>query len=328
MNSVVMAGSLLSFDVPSLLQAVSLSRQYTLIRLWDRERRPTGEIRLKAGQLVDATGGGQRGKQGFYAILRFKNHYTFRVERLSDPGNLPEPVGPLARLLLAMPPAPVSAVSHASTPPAPPPTAASSTAAAPRLAPADPAPSESTPRGAAPVHVDAGDSGPAGTPSPVSMVAPVNLSPTASGPRRIALNAMPQSVHDALERVDGLLVALVFGAAQARCCARWHRAVVPVPISALAGFATRWLLAHRQSFGTTVGRPRGVIELAEGTFLIDPVSDARVVGYFFATTVPQGLVRWQVSRLASAMSGFQIDGETEPAPSASSSSLRSPLVTA
>ena len=43
MNSVVMAGSLLSFDVPSLLQAVSLSRQYTLIRLWDRERRPTGE---------------------------------------------------------------------------------------------------------------------------------------------------------------------------------------------------------------------------------------------------------------------------------------------
>lgn len=316
MNSVVMAGSLLSFDVPSLLQAVSLSRQYTLIRLWDRERRPTGEIRLKAGQLVDATGGGQRGKQALFAILRFKNHYTFRVERLCDPGNLPEPVGPLARLLLAMPPAPIAAVSPAALPPTS--SASTSSGAAPRLAPAEPAPHESTPRGPTPMHVEANDSGPLG------MAAPVNLPPV--GPRRIAMGAMPQHVNDALERVEGLLAALVFGSTPARCNAKWHRAVVPVPISALTGFATRWLLAHRQSFGTGYGRPRGLVELAEGTFLLDPVSEGRVVGYLFAATVPQGLVRWHVARLTATMSGFPIDGETEP--SASSSSLRSPLVTA
>lgn len=114
MSRVIMAGALGNFDVPSILQAVSLSRQYTLLRLWDSDKRESGEIRVKAGQLLDASCAGRRGKAALHSLLRGK-HHSFRVERVADPVNLPEPVGPLAALLLDMP-QPV----HQAPPPPPP----------------------------------------------------------------------------------------------------------------------------------------------------------------------------------------------------------------
>lgn len=102
MNGVIMSGSVGEFDVPSILQAVSLSRQCTLLRLWDHEKRQTGEIRVKAGQLLGASCGQQRGRTALHALLRTQ-HHSFRVERFADPVNLPAPVGPLAALLLELP---------------------------------------------------------------------------------------------------------------------------------------------------------------------------------------------------------------------------------
>lgn len=148
-------------------------------------------------------------------------------------------------------------------------------------------------------------------------------------PRRISMGAMPSEVLELLERVDGLLVVLVINTTQARCFARWHRAVVSAPLSALAGFATRWLLAHRQSFGSAHGPPQGTLKLSEGTFVLEPVNDARLVGYLFASEVPAGMVRWRVGQLSPAMGGFHLEGELDPGgASASSSALSRPVVTA
>ena len=123
MSRVIMAGALGDFDVPSILQAVSLSRQYTLLRLWDSDKRESGEIRVKAGQLLDASCAGRRGRSALHSLLRGK-HHSFRVERVADPVNLPEPVGPLAALLLDMPqpvPPPPPSPSTVETQPVAPP---------------------------------------------------------------------------------------------------------------------------------------------------------------------------------------------------------------
>lgn len=335
MNSVVMAGALSTFDVPSLLQAVSLSRQYTLIRLWDKDRQPSGEIRLKAGQLVDAHGGGQRGKAALYAILRSRHHFSFRVERLDDPVNLPEPVGPLASLLLAMPPAATVAAVEPVPPPrgAPRPQSGSMPSTVP---PVPPSPEDSQTRVRIPSAVSAVPAASGGSPRPVDTATsqPLPVTPMPRGvtePRRLSMAAMPAMVTEMLEDVDGLQVALVLSIPQARCFTRWHRAVVPVPISALAGFATRWLLAHRQSFNSVPGMPRGTVELAEGILVLDPVSEARLIGYFFEARVPHGLIRLRVRQLAERMAHFHVDPEIDAASSHASlsgSGYATPAVTA
>ena len=119
MNTVIMSGALGDFDVPSILQAVSLSRQYTLLRLWDSDKRETGEIRVKAGQLLDAKCGSTRGRSALHSLLQAR-HHSFRVERFADPVNLPDPVGTLAALLLE---APRPVLAPPSPPPPPPPVA-------------------------------------------------------------------------------------------------------------------------------------------------------------------------------------------------------------
>lgn len=95
-----MSGALDTFDLASLLQALSLSRQHTSIRLWGAQRQDTGEIRIKAGQLLHAIRGPLRGYEAFEAIVQSKHHTMFRVERLSLAANHPEPIGPIASLLL------------------------------------------------------------------------------------------------------------------------------------------------------------------------------------------------------------------------------------
>ncbi len=97
-----MSGALGEFDVPSILQAVSLSRQCTLLRLWNENNDETGQIRVKAGQLLGATYGGRRGRAALHSLLKAR-HHSFRVERFADPVNVPPPLGPLAAMLLEMP---------------------------------------------------------------------------------------------------------------------------------------------------------------------------------------------------------------------------------
>ena len=135
MSQVVMAGELEDFDVPSVLQAVSLSRQYTVVSLWDRRKRKTGEICIKAGQLVDASTGSQSGKGAFQQIMSSGEHHSFRVERQDDPAGLERPVGQLASMLLEVP-SPQSAPPPASGASRPPQPAAQASTRSPRIVPA------------------------------------------------------------------------------------------------------------------------------------------------------------------------------------------------
>lgn len=98
MSDLVMGGDLGDFGVSSILEAVSLSRQHTVIRLWDSVKRPSGELRIKAGQVLDVECQGERGQPAFHLLLR-RPHHSFRVEKLPDPANFPRPVGALFDLL-------------------------------------------------------------------------------------------------------------------------------------------------------------------------------------------------------------------------------------
>jgi len=134
-----MAGALDTFDVASVLQAVSLSRQHTSIRFWGASREETGELRVKSGQLLHAAAGELRGRAAFQSIIRGTHHRTFRVERLPLAMNLPEPIGPLARLLLDVPepsppPPPPKAIRTLRSTPTPPPSESSRVVSPQRLA--------------------------------------------------------------------------------------------------------------------------------------------------------------------------------------------------
>lgn len=100
MSDVVMSGTLGAFDVPSILQAMSLSRQYTRLRLWSDLNAKTGEIRMKAGQILQAQSSTLIGKDAFSAIVK-GSHSTFSVERCEEPQEFGTPLGTIASLLLA-----------------------------------------------------------------------------------------------------------------------------------------------------------------------------------------------------------------------------------
>lgn len=100
MSNVVMSGSLGAFDIPAILQAMSLSRQYTRLRLWSEVNAKTGEIRMKAGQILQAESSRLIGKDAFLAILD-GSHASFSVERCEDPETFGTPLGTIASLLLS-----------------------------------------------------------------------------------------------------------------------------------------------------------------------------------------------------------------------------------
>lgn len=100
MSDVVMSGSLGAFDVASILQAMSLSRQHTRLRLWSDENAKTGEIRMKAGQILQAQSSTLIGKDAFRSIVAGA-HATFSVERCEEHEEYGTPLGSIASLLLA-----------------------------------------------------------------------------------------------------------------------------------------------------------------------------------------------------------------------------------
>lgn len=100
MSDVVMSGTLGAFDIPAILQAMSLSRQYTRLRLWSDLNDKTGEIRMKAGQILQAESSTLIGRDAFVAILEGA-HATFCVERCQDPEHFGAPLGTIGALLLS-----------------------------------------------------------------------------------------------------------------------------------------------------------------------------------------------------------------------------------
>lgn len=287
MSNVVMAGSLGEFDVPAVLQAVSLSRQYTLIRLWDEDSQPSGEIRIKAGQVVEAACNTDRGKLAFSSILG-RHHTTFRVERMSDPAAFPEPVGSLSSLLL----------SAASVPP---PKATAKAPAKPTVVPlrkSAAAPTLSSPpaRSSAP---------PLGRPT---------TPPVLRG--RVKVEAAPESVATALESLaalDGIVVTAKNDASRAWS---WQRGPTPIVAEAAAGFAhaiTNAMQASLASVTAPGDLATTMMELGRARLVVEHSTPEVLVVYIFGAKTPLGVVRHCVAQARRTMAGAFSGGSQQAA---------------
>ena len=98
----VMQGSLKEFDLAEVLQVVGIGRQYTGIEL-RLSNGVVGTIFVKSGQVVSATANDTAGPNAFFNLFQAADGRFF-VFRTETPAELPEPLGPLHRLLMEVPP--------------------------------------------------------------------------------------------------------------------------------------------------------------------------------------------------------------------------------
>ncbi len=78
----VMEGTLADFDVLTLMQVLSTSRQQTKLELFDTASRIVGTVRAKSGNLLSAETGTERGEAAVVALLRSPSNSTFVISRI------------------------------------------------------------------------------------------------------------------------------------------------------------------------------------------------------------------------------------------------------
>lgn len=100
--TVVTRGYLRDFGATALLQALSLSRQYTAVVLFTESGELAGRVTLKAGMVLEASiaGTDMTGAAAFRELVSRQLH-SFQVERLPPLSVYPVPIGRLSTQLLA-----------------------------------------------------------------------------------------------------------------------------------------------------------------------------------------------------------------------------------
>jgi len=94
----VMQGRLSDFDLAQVLQVVGIGRQYVGVEVLNNNA-VTGTIFIKSGKVVSANAAGKQGKEAFFALFQ-QGGGSFYVFRSAAPGQLPEPIGALAGLMV------------------------------------------------------------------------------------------------------------------------------------------------------------------------------------------------------------------------------------
>ncbi len=94
----VMRGKLKEFDLPSILEVMSIGRQYTVLELCSDDHVPVGAIFMKGGKVVSAVAPGAEGKEAFFRLFQ-KPLPVFHVFRMDTPEPLPEPLGSVDNLV-------------------------------------------------------------------------------------------------------------------------------------------------------------------------------------------------------------------------------------
>jgi chromosome partitioning protein len=97
-----MQGSLREFQLAEVLQVVGIGRQYTGVEL-QLANGVVGTIFVKSGQVVSATADDSAGQKAFFNLFQASDGRFF-VFRTETPPDLPEPLGPLNRMLMEVPP--------------------------------------------------------------------------------------------------------------------------------------------------------------------------------------------------------------------------------
>ena len=94
----VMQGRLSDFDLAQVLQVVGIGRQYVGVEVLNNNA-VAGTIYIKSGKVVSANAAGKQGKEAFFALFQ-QGGGSFYVFRSVAPGQLPEPIGALAGLMV------------------------------------------------------------------------------------------------------------------------------------------------------------------------------------------------------------------------------------
>jgi hypothetical protein len=101
MHRVVMEGELTEFDIATLLQTMACSRQYCALEILDAQA-TSGTILVKAGFVLSATCGRLSGVRAIRQLIAEHGHKRFRMLRLNADVPDQAPLGPVARILLAL----------------------------------------------------------------------------------------------------------------------------------------------------------------------------------------------------------------------------------
>ena len=98
-KTLVMEGRLEEFALPSILQVLSIGRQFTSVELTDPENATIGSITIKSGQIVNANLRQRGGVDAFFDLFAVTLD-QFRVYRMPTPSRLPKPLGAIGPLLV------------------------------------------------------------------------------------------------------------------------------------------------------------------------------------------------------------------------------------
>ncbi len=100
MRAAVMEGSLAEFDLPSVMQVVSIGRQFTGVELFDASGSVVGTLLLKSGKILAANSGALSGLEAVTRLLHVSPENRFSVYRTEPLIDLPSPVGAVGEILL------------------------------------------------------------------------------------------------------------------------------------------------------------------------------------------------------------------------------------
>ncbi|MDP9000314.1 MAG: AAA family ATPase, partial [Myxococcota bacterium] len=97
----VMEGSLSEFDLMSVLQVVSIGRQFSSVDVLESSGRPLGKIEIKAGKVVSAHSNHLHGVDAILRLLRSPPDTRFVVHRLTAPVG-DQHIGSLVQIMMKL----------------------------------------------------------------------------------------------------------------------------------------------------------------------------------------------------------------------------------
>lgn len=100
MRTTVMEGEFGEFDLASVIQVVSIGRQYTGIELFDEAGTVVGTLVLKSGKILAANSGSVSGFDAVTSMLQSERSRRFSVYRTEPFSDVASPVGSVGSVLL------------------------------------------------------------------------------------------------------------------------------------------------------------------------------------------------------------------------------------
>ena len=101
-RTTVMEGDFGEFDLASVLQVVSIGRQYTGVEVFDDGGHVLGTLYLKSGKILAANSGAASGFDAVASLMRGGRHKRFSVYRTEPFSDVLSPVGSVGDILLKL----------------------------------------------------------------------------------------------------------------------------------------------------------------------------------------------------------------------------------